>query len=99
VTTNLVVAEVHRFVLFHVGIQPAARALDQISVHPRVRIEFARQVEHDGARAWLAKLADQRITYTDAVSFAVMEATRCTTALAFDRDFSVAGFRLWSHVV
>ena len=38
---------------------------------------------------------DQRITYADAVSFAVMQTTRCTAALAFDHDFVVAGFTLW----
>ncbi|HVO26103.1 MAG TPA: hypothetical protein VMW56_21005 [Candidatus Margulisiibacteriota bacterium] len=39
--------------------------------------------------------AHQRITYTDAVSFAVMKAARCTAAMSFDHDFVVAGFRLW----
>jgi predicted nucleic acid-binding protein len=32
---------------------------------------------------------------TDAVSFAVMEATTCRHVLGFDRDFAVAGFTLW----
>ena len=38
---------------------------------------------------------DQRITYTDAASFAVMDAERCRVAMSFDRDFRVAGFELW----
>ena len=48
------------------------------------------------AREWLDKLADQTITYTDAASFAVMEALRCTEALTFDHDFLIAGFSRWS---
>jgi predicted nucleic acid-binding protein len=47
------------------------------------------------ARRWLAKLADQPVSYTDAVSFAVMEATHCRVAMTFDRHFALAGFRVW----
>lgn len=36
------------------------------------------------------------LTYTDAVSFAVMDALRCTVALTFDHDFLVAGFSRWT---
>jgi predicted nucleic acid-binding protein len=47
-------------------------------------------------RAWLDRLANHAITYTDAVSFAVMEALRCTAALTFDHDFLAAGFSRWT---
>ncbi len=58
-------------------------------------ITFPIEVHHRSARQWLAKLADQRISYADAVSFAVMEATQCRVAMSFDRDFVIAGFRTW----
>jgi len=35
------------------------------------------------------------IAYTDAVSFAVMAASRCRHVLGFDQDFAAAGFMLW----
>jgi predicted nucleic acid-binding protein len=35
------------------------------------------------------------VTYTDAVSFAVMKATGFGHALTFDQDFVAAGFTLW----
>ena len=35
------------------------------------------------------------LTYTDAVSFALMEMARCRTAEAFDGDFERAGFERW----
>src|SRR3954449_64533 len=38
VTTNLVLAEVHRLLLFRAGIRAAATALDRIEASPRVRI-------------------------------------------------------------
>lgn len=94
-TTNLIIAEVHRFILFHVGIAPATLVVDRMQASASLHTEFVTSAHHDRARWWLGKLDDQRITYTDAVSFAVMEAARCTAAMSFDHDFVVAGFPLW----
>lgn len=95
VTTNLIVAEVHRFILFHMGIRPAALLLDRIDASPLLTIDFVTDADHGAARRWIERLSDQVITYTDAVSFAVMERGRCTAALSFDHDFATAGFQLW----
>lgn len=94
-TTNLIIAEVHRFILFHVGIRPAALLLDRMGASSLLTVEFATSAHHAAACRWLAQLSDQIITYTDAVSFAVMEAERCTSVMSFDHDFVTAGFRLW----
>lgn len=91
-TTNLILAEVHRFVLFHAGIRPAAVLLEQLEASPSLTIVYAEATHHAAARQWLARLGDQRITYTDAVSFAVMRRHRCAAAYTFDRDFITAGF-------
>jgi predicted nucleic acid-binding protein len=40
-------------------------------------------------------VAERRLSYTDAVSFAIMDARRCHDALTFDQDFAVAGLRAW----
>ena len=47
------------------------------------------------ARQCLSRFSDQRIAYTDAVSFAVMKAAGLRAALMFDNDFVVAGLSLW----
>ena len=91
-TTNLVLAEVHRLLLFRAGARPAMAALTRIEDSEHVTIEFATALHHRRARKWLDKLANQTITYTDAASFAVMEALRATAALTFDHDFLIAGF-------
>jgi predicted nucleic acid-binding protein len=98
-TTNLVLAEVHRWLLFRAGIGPAAATLDRIDATPLVQIVYPTAEHHRAARAWLARLGDQRITYADAVSFAVMSALGCRAALTFDRDFAVAGFTPWQPEV
>jgi predicted nucleic acid-binding protein len=95
VTTNLVLAEVHRFLLFRAGIRAAAATLDRIATSRLVVIEHATAQHHSAALGWLQKLHDQVVTYTDAVSFAVVTATRCEAVIGFDHDFVVAGFRLW----
>lgn len=94
-TTNLIVAEVHRLLRTRVGGRAATRVLDRFEASPLTLIEFATAEHHRAARVWLERLADRTIGYTDAVSFAVMEATRCAAALSFDREFERAGFRLW----
>lgn len=95
VTTNLVLGEVHRLLLFRAGIRAAATALDRIEASDRVRIVYPTALHHAAARTWMARLDDQRLTYTDAVSFAVMDAVPCAAVLGFDHDFAVAGFRFW----
>lgn len=95
VTTNLVLAEVHRLTLFRHGHRLAWLALGRMEAVERMTIEFASAADHAGARRWLERLAPHSLTYTDAVSFSVMERTRCGHALAFDEDFRVAGFGLW----
>ena len=43
---------------------------------------------------WIHRVADQAVTLTDAVSFAVMRAARITTAFTFDQHFRTAGFEV-----
>jgi predicted nucleic acid-binding protein len=95
VTTNLVLAELHRLTLFRAGYEAALRALERIAPSSGVTIHFPTADDHSAACAWLRRLAARPVTYTDAVSFAVIEATKCTHVLGFDEDFAVAGFELW----
>ncbi len=95
ITTNLVIAELHRLTLFRAGVAPALRALEVIGASPSVTIHFASAQDHADARGWLDRLAPRAVTYTDAVSFAVVKATLCSHVLGFDGGFVAAGFSLW----
>lgn len=95
ITTNLVIAEIHRLTLFRAGLEAALKALDRIDASPSVTIHFAAARDHAEGRRWLERLAPRPITYTDAVSFAVMAAGECRHVLGFDGDFAAAGFELW----
>lgn len=94
-TTDLVLAELHRLTLHRAGVLPALRALDRIDASPSVTIHFATADDHTAARRWLQRLAPRPVTYTDAISFAVMERLHCRHTLGFDADFTAAGFTLW----
>ena len=44
------------------------------------------------AWAWLSRHDERAYSFVDAVSFRVMQRRRLTEALAFDGDFTAAGF-------
>jgi len=94
-TTNLILAETHRLMLHRAGVQPALRTLESFDASTSLTIHFATANDHARARQWLERLAPHPITYTDAVSFAVMKATRCGHVIGFDHDFAAAGYTLW----
>lgn len=47
------------------------------------------------ATRWLQKLSDQKVSFTDALSFVLMRREKITEAFTFDRHFSFAGFQVW----
>lgn len=42
-----------------------------------------------------SRFADQRVSFTDCVSFALMKRHRFKRAFTFDRHFAAAGFQTW----
>jgi len=97
-TTNLVLAEVHRLTLHRAGIQAALRLLDRVDASTHCKVATATAADHAAARAWLDRLAPHPVTYTDAVSFAVMRRAGIGQVLGFDEDFVLAGFKLWNGI-
>lgn len=91
-TTNLVLAEVHRLLLYRAGIEAAAGALDRIEASALAKTEFPGPSHHQAALLWLKKLRQHPISYADAISFAVMEDIGCMEAMSFDQHFRIAGF-------
>ena len=47
------------------------------------------------AIGYMEKFADQRVSYTDCVSFRLMTSRRIRSVFGFDRHFEYAGFELW----
>jgi predicted nucleic acid-binding protein len=59
---------------------------------PRVRILAVREKQEDEALRFLRHRDEREYSFVDATSFGLMKSLRTREALAFDGDFSAAGF-------
>jgi hypothetical protein len=55
----------------------------------------AEPADWQAALRLIDKLADQRVTFTDCLSFALMKRCGVRRVFGFDRHFAAAGFRVW----
>lgn len=60
-----------------------------------LRILRPGQEEERAALEWFEKYADQRVSFTDCVSFVLLRGNRIKRVFGFDRHFALAGFELW----
>ncbi|MCL5075747.1 MAG: PIN domain-containing protein [Chloroflexi bacterium] len=92
-TTTFVVAKTHTLLLARLNQHIATKFLKEIEnssttvVHPTL-------LDLKQARATVYKYADKNFSFTDAISFAVMERMNISYALSFDRHFAQYGFHL-----
>lgn len=92
ITSNLVIAEAYVLILNELGRKAALTFLEGIKASPRIlKIYSNEEIEADAEKI-LIKYEDQDFSYTDAVSFAVMERLKITKAFCFDKHFLTAGF-------
>ena len=95
-TTNLVAGEAwtflrrkdsHRTALAFIERLDALTSADRLVVH-RVTEE-----QESAAWEWLRRHDEREYSFVDATSFVLMRSMRIRDALAFDGDFTAAGFR------
>jgi predicted nucleic acid-binding protein len=91
-TTTLIIAGTYVALRIGLGQLAAVRFLDLVGASPRIwRVPIDQGLEAV-AEQLLRQYEDQRFSYADAVSFAVMRALEVTDAFAFDQHFATAGF-------
>ncbi|HEX3866607.1 MAG TPA: PIN domain-containing protein [Gemmatimonadaceae bacterium] len=94
VTTNLVLSETHTLLLYR-GHRAAATAFIRAAREtPNVIVSSTSELEEHALTGWLDRYDDQDFSFTDAVSFAVMDDRRIGRALTLDRHFAAAGFEM-----
>lgn len=94
ITTNLVISETYILIRRSMGHQPAMTFLDHIAASPRViTIHSDSGLEENAVRV-LREYKDQALSYTDAVSVAVMRQWEIEQAFSFDQHFATLGFTL-----
>jgi predicted nucleic acid-binding protein len=93
-TSNHVMDELATLLGRQAGFFEAANRVTDLYHSPTVDIlESTREDELD-AVSLMRKYADQAISFTNCVSFAIMRRQRVRTAFTFDRHFRNAGFRV-----
>lgn len=95
VTSSLVIAEVHAFLLSRMGHHPAQQFLRSALDGEAAELVWVdADLTDDAAQGWVYRRPDRTFSLTDAVSFEIMQRRGIHDALSFDRDFERAGFRL-----
>lgn len=96
-TSSLVLDELVTLLCRRAGASFGAETGRRILASPSIKILRPAIKDEEAALGLLEKFGDQSLSFTDAVSFALMRQARITRAFGFDRHFTAAGFELWPH--
>ena len=92
VTSNTVRGETWTFLRRRLGHHAAVAFLTHLDRSKSVELTFITpELEKDALR-WLRRHDEREYSFIDATSFAYMRSSKVREALAFDGDFSAAGF-------
>ena len=92
VTTNHIVGETWTFLRRRAGHSEAVGFIDNVQASARLSIATVDEAAEASAWEWLRRHDERAYSFVDATSFAVMRRERISEALAFDGDFTAAGF-------
>ncbi len=92
VTSNHVRGETWTYLRRRAGHGAAVGFLDSLERTPRVRLVAASAKQEEEALRFLRQRDEREYSFVDATSFVLMRSLRIREALAFDGDFSAAGF-------
>ncbi|WP_419944213.1 type II toxin-antitoxin system VapC family toxin [Candidatus Poriferisodalis sp.] len=91
-TSTAVLGETWTWLRRRAGHMAAVRAVNDIRDSARVSVALVDESVDVRAWEWLHRRDERAYSYVDATSFEIMRRERITEALAFDGDFSAAGF-------
>jgi len=91
-TSNHVVGETWTLLRRRGGHRAAVGFLERLARLRDLEIAHVDEATESDAWAWLRRRDERSYSFVDATSFAVMRKRRIPEALAFDGDFSAAGF-------
>jgi predicted nucleic acid-binding protein len=94
VTGNHVIDEVATVLARRAGYHFAADCVADIYGAASIDVVQSTRLDEIEALRWMRKYADQRVSFTDGISFALMRRHRIRTVFTFDRLFRLAGFEV-----
>ncbi len=92
VTTNHVLGETWTLLRRRGGHRAATGFIDRFWRLPNVQVLHVSELDEQAAWKWLRHHDEGEYSFVDATSFVVMRRHSWTQALAFDSDFTAAGF-------
>lgn len=92
VTSELVLGETWTFLRRKESHATAVRFLDLVEASPRVSVYEVDSDTVEWAWQWLRRRDERVYSFVDATSFVLMRTHKIREALAFDDDFTAAGF-------
>lgn len=92
VTSNHVRGETWTFLVHRAAHRHALRFVEQLERSTRLGVLFISEQLEEEALRWLRRHDERAYSFVDATSFALMRSLKIRDALAFDEDFSAAGF-------
>ncbi len=95
ITTRFVVAETItrlRYDVSHGGAVAVAEAINEMEATGLLEVIAVDDTTWRAALGWFKQYSDQRFSFVDCVSFAVMRARGIDEVLTCDRHFAAAGF-------
>jgi predicted nucleic acid-binding protein len=93
-TSNHVTDELATLLGRIAGYRYAADRMDDLYASESIEVLRSTRSDELQAISWMKKYADQEISFTDCISFAMMRRLRLRTAFTFDRHFRDAGFQV-----
>jgi predicted nucleic acid-binding protein len=91
-TTPLVIGETWMFLARRAGHLRAVQFLDAVANLSQLTVRHIEDDAESEAWGWLRRHDERHYSFVDATSFVLMRRLRIKDALAFDGDFSAAGF-------
>jgi predicted nucleic acid-binding protein len=94
ITSNFILDETFTLLARRAGYEFAFQRARNIYASHALKIIRPEEKEELSALNFFNKYADQAVSFTDCISFAIMKREKINRAFSFDRHFQFAGFNL-----
>lgn len=94
ITSNHILDELATLLARKISYSYSAMQLREIYADPDIYIERSTHADELRALTLFEKYADQKISFTDCISFAIMERLNIKQVFGFDQHFQYSGFEL-----
>jgi len=92
ITSNCIIGETYTLINMRLGYQSAWSFIERVKSSTRLKVIFVDEVMESKAYKILRLFRDQKFSYIDGTSFALMKEKGIKEAFTYDSHFVIAGF-------